>query len=70
MKNMPHEIAFGEVYLPPLIITVAIGYVLATTVSSMAAKKGMYNHVALPALVELSLVVIFTGIIGLFIPVF
>ncbi|WP_038176680.1 MULTISPECIES: DUF1656 domain-containing protein [Vibrio] len=70
MIDMPHELVWGEVYLPPLLVTVAIAYALAMLVSSVAVKTGFHRHVALPAVVEVCLVVIFTGIIGQFIAIF
>ncbi|EKO3428125.1 DUF1656 domain-containing protein [Vibrio fluvialis] len=70
MNAMPHELVWGEVYFPPLLLVIASAYVLAILVGSIATKLGIHKYVAFPALAELSLIVIFTGIIGQFITIF
>lgn len=67
MNSMPHELIFGEIYLPPLLLVVALAYLLTTLVSTLSVKLGWHRHVALPAIAELSLLVIFTDLIGRFI---
>ncbi|CDT44731.1 conserved hypothetical protein [Vibrio coralliirubri] len=70
MNTMPHELVWGEVYFPPLLLVVALAYVLTILTGSIATRLGLHKYVALPALAELSLIVIFTGIIGQFITIF
>ncbi|MDE1326857.1 DUF1656 domain-containing protein [Vibrio aestuarianus] len=70
MNAVPHELAWGEIYIPPLLLVVVIAYVLASTTSLIMAKLGWHKYVAHPALAEFSLVIIFTGIIGQFITTF
>ncbi|MCK8079568.1 MULTISPECIES: DUF1656 domain-containing protein [Vibrio] len=70
MNSMPHELVWGEVYFPPLLLVVALAYVLTILTGSIATRLGLHKYVALPALAELSLIVIFTGIIGQFITIF
>jgi len=69
MHNMPHELIFGEIYLPPLLLVVALAYLLTSIVSAIATKFGLYRYLAIPAIAELSILVIFTGIIGQFISI-
>ncbi|MDW1553101.1 DUF1656 domain-containing protein, partial [Vibrio sp. YT-18] len=38
--------------------------------TSLATRCGLHKYVAFPALAELSLIVIFTGVIGQFISIF
>ncbi|CAH8218350.1 MULTISPECIES: DUF1656 domain-containing protein [Vibrio] len=70
MNAVPHELAWGEIYIPPLLLVVVIAYVFASTLSFAIAKFGWHKYVAHPALAELSLVIIFTGIISQFITTF
>ncbi|MEZ8253700.1 DUF1656 domain-containing protein [Vibrio splendidus] len=70
MNTMPHELVWGEVYFPPLLLVVALAYVLTILTGSITTRLGLHKYVAFPALVELSLIVIFTGIVGQFITIF
>ncbi|MEZ8116529.1 DUF1656 domain-containing protein [Vibrio splendidus] len=70
MNTMPHELVWGEVYFPPLLLVVALAYVLTILTGSITTKLGLHKYVAFPALAELSLIVIFTGIVGQFITIF
>ncbi|MEH0665986.1 DUF1656 domain-containing protein [Vibrio scophthalmi] len=68
--SIPHELAWGEVYFPPLLLALAIAYGLTMLVSSVIVKSGLYRFVAHPAIAEVCLVILFIGLIGLFIPLF
>ena len=70
MNSMPHELVWGEIYFPPLLLVVALAYLLTLLVGTTAAKLGLYKYIAFPALAELSLIVIFIGVIGQFITIF
>jgi hypothetical protein len=70
MNSMPHELVWGEVYFPPLLLVITLAYMLTILVGTVATKLGLHKYVAFPALVELSLIVIFTGVIGQFITIF
>lgn len=63
MNTMPHELVWGEIYFPPLLLVIALAYMLTILTGSLATKFGLHKHVAFPALAELSLIVIFTGVI-------
>ncbi|MEZ8378201.1 DUF1656 domain-containing protein [Vibrio splendidus] len=69
MNTMPHELVWGEVYFPPLLLVVALAYVLTILTGSITTRLGLHKYVAFPALAELSLIVIFTGIVGQFITI-
>ncbi len=70
MNIMPHELVWGEIYFPPLLLVIGLAYVLTTMVTSLATRCRLHKYVAFPALAELSLIVIFTGVIGQFISIF
>ncbi len=68
MNTMPHsELVWGEVYFPRF-----IGYRFGLRINNghrvTRNKFGLHKFVAFPA-VEICLVVLFTGVIGLFIPI-
>ncbi|MDN3702148.1 DUF1656 domain-containing protein [Vibrio artabrorum] len=70
MNTMPHELAWGEIYFPPLLLVIALAYVLTILTGSIVTKLGLHKYVAFPAIAELSLIVIFVGVIGQFITIF
>ena len=70
MNTMPHELVWGEIYFPPLLLVIALAYVLTILTGSIATKLGLHKYVAFPAIAELSLFVIFVGVIGQFITIF
>ncbi|MFS1908400.1 DUF1656 domain-containing protein [Vibrio lentus] len=69
MNTMPHELVWGEIYFPPLLLVIALAYIVTILTGSIATKFGLHKYVAFPALAEISLIVIFTGVIGQFIPI-
>lgn len=69
MNTMPHELVWGEVYFPPFLLVIALAYALTMVTGSLATKFGLHKFVAFPAIAEICLVVLFTGVIGLFIPI-
>jgi hypothetical protein len=69
MSNMPHELVLGEIYVPPLLIVIMIAYLLTSLVSTISAKLGVGKYVAIPAIAELSLLIILASIISRFIAV-
>lgn len=70
MNTVPHELIWGEVYFPPLLLVVALAYGLTLILGSLSTKLGFYKYIASPALAELCVIVILTGVIGQFIPIF
>ncbi len=62
----PHEIAFGDVLLPPLLLAIAIAYACALITARGLARLGLHRLIVVPALFELSLTAIYTVLIGTF----
>lgn len=69
LNSMPHEVIFGEIYLPPLLLVSALAYALTSTIALIGSKFGLYKHFAVPAIVDLSLMIILMVVISHFIPV-
>ncbi|MGF1772529.1 DUF1656 domain-containing protein [Vibrio wakamikoensis] len=65
---MPHEFTLGEVYLPPLLFIAFIAYLITNGLVIATAKLGGNRWIAIPAIFELSLFVLVSAFIGLFIP--
>lgn len=70
MHSIPHEIVWGEIYFPPLLLVVVLAYGLTNLVTTAIVKTGAYRYIACPAITEISLIIIFTGAISRFIPIF
>ncbi len=64
MNTMPHELVWGEIYFPPLLLVIGLAYVLTTMVTSLATRCGLHKYVAFPALAELSLIVILPALLA------
>ncbi|MBY5947821.1 DUF1656 domain-containing protein [Photobacterium rosenbergii] len=69
MLSIPHEISFGEIYLPPLLVVMTIAYLLAIGVSQMCGKLGWHKYIYSPAIAEFSLMVIFVEVFSQFIAI-
>ncbi|MCZ4339068.1 DUF1656 domain-containing protein [Shewanella colwelliana] len=63
MNIMPHEIALGDVYFPPLLLVGILAYVLTAVLTTIGTRLGWYKYVMAPAVVELSITIIFMGVI-------
>lgn len=68
MNLFPHEISIGGVYAPPEFIAAFLGLILALITSQLLNKYKISNKFFYPPLVMISLVVIYTIIIGILIP--
>jgi hypothetical protein len=63
---IPHEFAIGEVYLPPMLIAAVLG-VLATILSAQVLNRyRLSRYFFYPPLVFLSLMVVYSILIGTF----
>ncbi len=60
MNYIPHELALGEIYLPPLLIALAFGYLMSGLTMGLLKRLIGATEVAHLALAELSLCVIST----------
>lgn len=70
MNIMPHEIALGDVYFPPLLLVGVMAYVLTSIFTMIGVKLGWHKYIVAPALTELAITIIFVGVISQFISVF
>ncbi|QYJ89744.1 MULTISPECIES: DUF1656 domain-containing protein [Shewanella] len=70
MNIMPHEIAIGDVYFPPLLLVGILAYLLGSLLTTLGTKLGWHKYLALPAIAELSITIILVGVISQFISIF
>ncbi|MCL1065762.1 DUF1656 domain-containing protein [Shewanella olleyana] len=66
---MPHEIALGEVYCPPLMVVIVCAYLLTVVVMFIANRLGWHRTVVAPAIVEISVIAIFALVLSQFIAI-
>jgi hypothetical protein len=65
--HIPHELAIGGVYLPPMLIAATFG-VLATVITvRLLNRYRLSKYFFYPPLVAMSLVIIYTLLIGIFV---
>jgi len=64
---IPKELALGEVYLPPLLVVVCLGYILARFSMLILARLNLQRYITLPALVELCFTVSFSVLLSYFV---
>ncbi len=64
---VPHELAIGGVYMPPLLVASALGVVAALATTRLLARYRLAHHFFYPPRVLLALIVIYSIVIGTFI---
>ena len=67
MSTIPHEIAIGGIYLPPLLIASFFGVIAAVITFRLLNRYRLSKYFFYPPLVSLSLMVIYTLLIGIFV---
>ena len=67
MNLVPHEIAIGEVLMPPLLVSSALGVIIAIVTAHLLNRYRLSRYFSHPPLVFVALTVIYTVIIGTFI---
>ena len=67
MSLVPHEIAIGGVYMPPLLVAGTLGVVAALVTANLLNRYRLSRYLFNPPLVFVALMVIYTVIIGTFI---
>jgi hypothetical protein len=67
MNTMPHEFAIGGVYFPPWLIAAIFGVGLALLTTRFLNRRRLAHYFYYPPLVSLSLMVIYTVLIGTFV---
>ena len=66
MSLLPHEIAIGGVYLPPLLVATMIGLLFTVITARLLNRYRLSRYFFYPPLVFLALVVIYTIVLGHF----
>ena len=64
MFPWPSEFTIAEVYLPPLLVAAMLGLFAAVATARLLNRYRLSRHFASPALAFLSIVVIYTVLIG------
>jgi len=64
---IPHEFAIGGVYMPPLLVAGFLGMIAALATTQLLNRYRLSRFFFYPPLVSLSLIVIYTVLIGTFI---
>ena len=64
MLPTPHEFAIGGVYLPPLLVAAFLGAIAAMGTAQLLNRYRLSRYLFYPPLVLLSLMVIYTVLIG------
>lgn len=67
MNTMPHELAVGGVYLPPLLVAVTLGTVAAILTAVLLNRIRLSRYFFYPPLVFLALFTIYTVLLGTFV---
>lgn len=64
---MPHELVWGEIYFPPLLLALIIAYGLMWGTTALLIKLGFAEVLAHPVITEFCLLIIYLGLVGQFI---
>jgi uncharacterized membrane protein SpoIIM required for sporulation len=67
MVLIPHELAVGEVYFPPMLLAAALGFWLAWLTAQLLNRWRLSRFFAHPPLVLVALAVVYTVILGTFV---
>ena len=67
MNTIPHELAIGGVYLPPLLVAFVLGVIAASLTARLLNRIRLSRYFFYPPLVLLALVVIYTVLMGTFV---
>ena len=66
MKNIPHEIALGGVYMPPLFVATIIGVLLAVFVVRLLNRYRLSKYFFYPPLVFVAIAALFIVMVDTF----
>ena len=64
---MPHEFVIADVYMPPLLVAATLGVIAAVITTRQLNRYRLSRYFFYPPLVQLSLAVIYTVLIGTFV---
>ena len=62
--RIPHEVMIGGVYLPPLLLAVALGLLASLVTARLLNRFRLSNYFFYPPLVFIGLMVIYTVLVG------
>jgi len=66
MGIVPHEISLSWLYIPPVLLVVALGSLLAVLLTRVLNRTGLSRFFWHPPLAAIAFAAIFSAIIGLF----
>ena len=66
MRLIPHELYVGEVFFPPILLDAALGLVAAVITARLLNRFRVSRYFYHPSLVLIALVVIYTGLLSIF----
>jgi hypothetical protein len=66
MYTIPHELAFGEIFMPPILVAGFLALIASIVTARLLNRYRLSRYLANPSLVFVAMVVIYTIIIGTF----
>ena len=66
MNAVPHELALGGVFMPPLLVACMFGIIATVATTRLLNRYRLSKYFFYPPLVILALMVIYTVLIGTF----
>jgi hypothetical protein len=66
MDIVPHEISLSWLYIPPVLLVVAVGSLLAFLLTRVLNRTGLSRFFWYPPLVAIAFAAIFSALTGLF----
>lgn len=66
-NTIPKEIAMGDIYLPPLLVAGFLAVIFTSLTVRLLNKLKWHRYFASPPLVELSITIIYTVLLGTFV---
>lgn len=67
MSSVPHELALGGVYVPPMLVAAILGTTLAVVAARLLNRYKLSRHFYYTPLVFVGLAVLFTVLVGTFV---
>ena len=65
MSSMPHEFAIGGVFMPPLLVAAILGTIAAVVTARLLNRYRLSRYFFYPPLLLMSMMVMFTVLVGL-----
>ena len=67
MNHFPSEFSIGGIYMPPMLVAALMGLLAAIVTARLLNRLRLSRYLFYPPLVFVALVVIYTGLISIFI---